>query len=389
MKPGTVFCLVLVKWFELVFLTLITAFMFVGLVQMNHKLEGEAQYLVVLGIIACVFAGMNLFYNNLLLNLRYKFKADCYTFGHLVYDIPNHLCLHTCCHWLCRDRWCVNLGTPIKWLVKFIYFIVTISIIKDYKREHPELNEFNPDKEDVNIIFDDLLIVYLFQHVIFIALRPIFLMIFLCTTCCYDHGKANEKGDPLNDAIISYDYIAYTKLRFNSFKERAMGGDELRKDTEFTEIKNAALEETRRHLNVTDGPVDKVMSKIDTYNHPGQLVNGMRDGLVDLTGYDESNHECMICVKKFVTGQQIIRLGCSIYHVYHVGCFKNYKEFYVNAKKDIKCPTCSFDFYPDNVTRHTVLAKAGSPEKKNKVKSTVIQPAIQPANNRPPSTSPA
>lgn len=82
------------------------------------------------------------------------------------------------------------------------------------------------------------------------------------------------------------------------------------------------------------------MHVIDKYNHPGQLVNGMRDGLVDLTGFDESKHECMICAKKFVTGQKIIRLACSIYHVYHSACFNKYKEYYESEKQDVKCPTC-------------------------------------------------
>lgn len=52
---------------------------------------------------------------------------------------------------------------------------------------------------------------YLFQHVIFIALRPAFMIMFLCVSCCYDHGEAYEKGDQIDDAIISYDYIAYTR----------------------------------------------------------------------------------------------------------------------------------------------------------------------------------
>lgn len=204
---------------------------------MHQKLDGDAHYLTVLGLIACVLAGMNLFYNNLLLNLRYKCKADCYTLGFAIYDLPNMLCLHPCCHWLCRDKWGLNIGTPVKWLVKMIYLIVTIALIKDYKKSHPELNEFNPDVEDVQIIFDDLLIVYLFQHLIFIALRPTFLMIFVCVSCCYDHGEAYDKAEDLNDAIISFSYIAYTKERFLKFEERPTGADELKVIREMEAIK--------------------------------------------------------------------------------------------------------------------------------------------------------
>lgn len=227
MKPGTVFCLVLVKWFELIFLTVITAFLFAGLLQMNTSLDGDAQYLTAMGAVAVALAGMNLFYNNLLLNLRYKCKADCYTIGWLIYELPNYLCLHPCLHWLCRDRWGLNLGTPVKWLVKLIYLVTLISLIKDYKKHHPELNDFDPEEDNIQILFDDMLIVYLFQHVIFISLRPFFLCLFTCVSCCYDHGEAYDKNHKFDDAIISYDYITYTRIRFNNFEDKPTGVKEI------------------------------------------------------------------------------------------------------------------------------------------------------------------
>ncbi len=73
------------------------------------------------------------------------------------YDVPNYIMCHSCCQKLCRDRWGYNLYTPLKWIVKSCYLIIVIALIKSYKRP----NTFNPDKEDVLIPFDDLLIVYL------------------------------------------------------------------------------------------------------------------------------------------------------------------------------------------------------------------------------------
>ena len=78
-------------------------------------------------------------------------------YSSLYYDVPNYIMCHPCCHKLCRDRWGYNLNTPLKWIVKSCYLIIVIALIKSYKRP----NTFNPDKEDVLIPFDDLLIVYL------------------------------------------------------------------------------------------------------------------------------------------------------------------------------------------------------------------------------------
>lgn len=313
---------------------------------MNDKLEGDAPYLTVLGTIAAVLAGMNLFYNNLLLNLRYKCKADCYTLGWLVYDVPNLLCLHPFCHWLCRDKWGLNIGTPVKWSVKFIYLVVTIALIKDYKKTHPELSEFDPDREDIQIIFDDLLIVYLLQHLIFIAMRLFFLCLFLYVSCCYDHGEPYEKQNQMSDVIISFDYIKYTRERFGNFEEKPTGLDELKASRELQIIRNLALEETRRNLREiqTASKLDHLANVIANTNHPSQLIAGMREGLVDLTGFDESNHTCMICTNKLKAGQDYIRLGCSMYHVYHCGCFDQLKQFYENEDEKIKCPTCAVEF---------------------------------------------
>ena len=54
--------------------------------------------------------------------------------------------------------------------------------IKNYKINNPEVTAFNEEIEDFYMSFDDLLIVYTLQHVIFIILRPIFFIIFMVTS---------------------------------------------------------------------------------------------------------------------------------------------------------------------------------------------------------------
>ena len=148
-----------------------------------------------MSIIACTIAVFNLFYNNLLLNLRFRAKITCFTTGYLVYELPNIICCHICLHSICRDRWGRNIVTPLKWIVKTVYFIILIAFIKAWKNLHESRKEWETLKLDIPIAFDDLLIVYLLQHLIFIGLRPLFFCIFLCISLGFDHGQPYEKED--------------------------------------------------------------------------------------------------------------------------------------------------------------------------------------------------
>ncbi len=142
MKPGSLICLVICKWIELLFLTLLTAFLIAGCIQFIQKLNNEAAYLTVLSIIACIMAVMNLFYNNLLSNIRFHYKIHSYTFGTLIYDLPNLICCHNVLSKLCRDRW-FTVPTAIKWSIKSIYLIILIALIKNYKIKFPSVTTFN------------------------------------------------------------------------------------------------------------------------------------------------------------------------------------------------------------------------------------------------------
>ena len=142
MRPGSLFCLVICKWIELIFLMLLTGFLITSCAQMIIKLNGDAVYLTVLSILACVLSGFNLFYNNLFMNLRFRQKKDCQTFGVLFYDLPNLIFCHFCCNKLCRDR-CPTLATTFKWIFKTAYLVIVIGLIKDYKRKNPQLNAYD------------------------------------------------------------------------------------------------------------------------------------------------------------------------------------------------------------------------------------------------------
>jgi hypothetical protein len=70
-----------------------------------------------------------------------------------------------------------------------------IAFIKGWKSSHENRKEWETLNLDIPIAFDDLLIVYLLQHIIFIGLRPLFFGIFLFISLGYDHGQPYEKED--------------------------------------------------------------------------------------------------------------------------------------------------------------------------------------------------
>lgn len=59
----------------------------------------------------------NLFYNNLLINLRFLAKMRCVTFGMFLFDALNFLFCYCFLVKPCRDR-CFTPWTIIKWLIK-------------------------------------------------------------------------------------------------------------------------------------------------------------------------------------------------------------------------------------------------------------------------------
>jgi len=79
-------------------------------------------YLIIMTAVALVMAVYHLFYNNLLINLRFRFKMRCLTLGKFcMYDALNYLFCSCFLHKICRDR-CFTLPTGIKWVVYCAYF---------------------------------------------------------------------------------------------------------------------------------------------------------------------------------------------------------------------------------------------------------------------------
>ena len=132
-----------------------------------------------------VLAVYNVFYNNLLINLRFYSKMQCVTFGICIFDCINYAFCYCFLQKPCRDR-CFTIWTTIKWSIKAAIMGYTIWLVRDM-RERWEAS-FEPGDlvtEPGTSNLDTYLIIYLLQHPIFIASRiPIFILYSILSCCC-------------------------------------------------------------------------------------------------------------------------------------------------------------------------------------------------------------
>ena len=195
MRQATLGLFYVVKYLELCFLCVWTgllfssAFYFIDLITEQSDInDKDLQCIIFIGI-SLVLVLWNLFYNNLLINLRFLAKMRCVTFGMCVFDAFNYLFCYCFLQKPCRDK-CFTPWSIIKWLIKGGIIGYTIYLITDKKvawDDEFEEDFIESDKSDTTRL-DMYFIVYLVQHPIFIISRfPIFLL-YTILTCCCDKG---------------------------------------------------------------------------------------------------------------------------------------------------------------------------------------------------------
>lgn len=226
------------KYVELIFLTIWTVLMIGSgtwlMQQVGADVDAPSQvkqlmYLIPICLVLSVF---NIFYNNLLFNLRFSINLWSHTAGICLFKYVNWLFCSCVLEKPCKDR-CCTPWTIVKWILKAGVFGYTIHVTRKY---HAYLEE--PEQEGGLAIetsgtgeFDTYLLVYVLQHVIFIVARiPIFFL-FSILTCCCDKGQewtvdedGNHVDDPkFKDRIISYDYIQWQENALNNFVNHQVG----------------------------------------------------------------------------------------------------------------------------------------------------------------------
>ena len=73
----------------------------------------------------------NLFYNNLLINLRFLCKMKCYTVGLCIFDCLNIMFCYRIFFKPCRDQCCFKPLTIGKWIIKGGLIGYTIYMIRE------------------------------------------------------------------------------------------------------------------------------------------------------------------------------------------------------------------------------------------------------------------
>lgn len=216
MRESTLILIVLIKWLELIFITLLVAGLYAGAVQLIMKLGSDAVYLTCLTAGAVVIATFHLIYNTLIWNLRFACKTKCYSCGKCCFDIVNYMICACCLKRICDDK--KDWLFIVKWVLKLGYMITLIVLIKKYKAEQPEVEEINEEMED-RITFENILIVYCAQYLIFVVMRPILFTCWSILTCCCPKGKEYDPSETFEWSIISNEYQESRNSFYNGFRD--------------------------------------------------------------------------------------------------------------------------------------------------------------------------
>ena len=243
MRSGTLGLFYFCKIIELIFLTVWTvlllgsAMWLIRNIAATNEPTDTEKTLIYLTPVCMLFALMNLFYNNLLINLRFKCKISSLTVGYCIFDVVNFLFCYCILRMPCRDR-CFTVPTLIKWGCKAALFGYTIYLVKQRNEDLALTDEQDPliqRQSDANYL-DTYLLVYILQHVVFLLARiPIFILYSLLTCCCNKGDvypqEPDENGrmvDPtFKDRIISFDFIEYELHALNNFENHVAGLNEL------------------------------------------------------------------------------------------------------------------------------------------------------------------
>ena len=138
MRQATLGLFYIVKYLELIFLFFWTGWLissgvyFIDLITEQVDIEGKDQQCIIFTAISLVLVLWNLFYNNLLINLRFLTKMRCVTFGLCVFDAFNYLFCYCFLAKPCRDK-CFTPWTLIKWLIKGGIMGYTVYLVMDKK----------------------------------------------------------------------------------------------------------------------------------------------------------------------------------------------------------------------------------------------------------------
>ena len=233
MKPATLGLIYLFKFSELIFLMIWTVLVWQSCISFTQTVwaeqEKEMRDFILMGLLplCCVLSLFNLFYNNLFINLRFKSKMKSVTLGLCCFDAINYCICYCFLVKPCRDR-CLTPWSVVKWVIKAVIFGTTVYLIQEKKSEWEDA--FDVGSLDLERLertrLDTYLIIYLLQHPLFLAARPIAFLIFSLVTCCCDKGTDLPEDFKFEDRILSFDFVEYELGQLNNFEDHPVGRQE-------------------------------------------------------------------------------------------------------------------------------------------------------------------
>ena len=148
---------VLTKFVEFVWLCIGTGVVMASTLWYVQRIEDDKYYLYyngynieeddkskALAIASAVLVVVNLLYNQLLINLRFRCKMSCVTIGLVFYDCINCLQCFACLKYCCIDRYIGNKFGCFKAIATLGLCIVTITDIAEKRKRW----EWEVDEED-------------------------------------------------------------------------------------------------------------------------------------------------------------------------------------------------------------------------------------------------
>ena len=211
----------LVKFLELAFVWALTGLiLFSGISFIGHVSDRETSggdgITIMATIICIVLSFFNLFYNNLMINLRFFVKMRCVTFGICLFDAVNCLFCYLCLVKPCKDK-CFSPWTIVKWLIKAGIMGYTVYLIRDKKAYWEDKFQVGSLEILEQSNLDMYLIIYLLQHLIFMVARAPIFLIYSILTCCCEKGEMLPDEFKFEDRILSPDFVEYELGRLNNF----------------------------------------------------------------------------------------------------------------------------------------------------------------------------
>ena len=137
LRRNTLYFLYFCKFLELFFLMGLSVYIIVVACDImtwhDFGFGTELMILSTLMIPLIILVTLHLFYQNLLLNLRFSINLKSRTAGLICYKFVNYLFCHCFLEKCCRDK-CKNRSTQVKWLFMIVLLGGTIWIVSEGKR---------------------------------------------------------------------------------------------------------------------------------------------------------------------------------------------------------------------------------------------------------------